>query len=100
MKNIFLILAIVGAVVPYIFFGQFLSENGLDLILFSRSLFVNGAAGGFSADLLITSVTFWIFVKKTNWKPLLPFVVINLLVGLSCALPLYLYFGVKEKRLN
>lgn len=100
MKNIFLLLSIVGAIIPYVFFGQFISLNGLDLILFSKSLFVNGAVGGFSADLLITSVVFWIFVKQTKWRPLFPFLLINLFIGLSCALPLYLYFGAKDKRIG
>lgn len=92
MKNLYLTLAIVGAVVPMIFFVDFMTSIGLDPADFVRALFVNGAAAGFSADLLITSVVFWIymFTRSDGPAPWL-FIVLNLAVGLSCALPAYLY---------
>ena len=92
MKNVYLVLAIVGAVVPYLFFLDFFAESGLDLAGFAGALFVNGAAGGFSADLLITSLVFWIYMfsRADGPKPWI-FVVLNLTIGLSCALPAYLY---------
>lgn len=51
MKNIYLFLAIVGGIVPYLFFLNFFQTNGINLPVFIESLFVNGPAGGFSADL-------------------------------------------------
>jgi hypothetical protein len=95
MKKLYLFLAILGAVVPYIFFFQFIQAEGINIPLFISSLFVNGAASGFSADLLISSFIFWLFMfqqmKNTNGpKPYL-FIVLNLSIGLSCALPAYLY---------
>ena len=95
MKNLYLLLAILGAVIPYFFFVQFFSAEGLALGRFVSALFANGAAGGFSADLLISSLVFWLYMhqqRKRNAGPaLLPFVALNLLIGLSCALPAYLY---------
>ena len=92
MKNLYLVLAIVGAVVPYLFFFSFIDTAGFDLGAFVSALFVNGAAGGFTADLLITSAVFWIymFTRQGGPGPWL-FVVLNLSIGLSCALPAYLY---------
>lgn len=94
-KPIYLALAVAGAVIPYIFFSSFISGEGFDLAAFASALFVNGAAGGFSADLLISSFVFWLWsfydarqFGVANWW-LMP--VINLAVGLSAALPLYLY---------
>ena len=94
-KNIYLSLAIVGAVVPYVFFSAFVSSEGLDLGAFVSALFANGAAGGFTADLLITSFVFWLWsyhdarrLEISNWWL---FPIINLLIGLSAALPFYLY---------
>ena len=94
-KNTYLSLAVVGAVVPYVFFWTFVSNNGLDLGAFVSALFVNGAAGGFSADLLITSFVFWLWsfhdsrqLKVPKWW-VIP--IINLTIGLSAALPFYLY---------
>ncbi|MEH6557058.1 MAG: DUF2834 domain-containing protein [Oceanicoccus sp.] len=95
MKKLYLTLAIIGAIIPYLFFFNFIQINGVDIPLFVTSLFANGAAGGFSADLLLTSFTFWLFMfiqqkNKSYPKPWL-FIVLNLTIGLSCAFPAYLY---------
>ncbi len=95
MKKFYLILSIIGGIVPYIFFIQYFQTEGANLIAFFAAVFVNGAAGGFGADLLISSFVFWVFMfvqakKQNNPKPYL-FIVLNLLIGLSCALPAYLY---------
>lgn len=94
-KKIYLILAFGGAIVPYIFFIQHFADVGFDLTSFIAALFANPAAGGFAADLLISSLVFWIAMIHRRGlgkgpKPLL-FILINLTIGLSCALPAYLY---------
>ena len=91
MKQLYLGLAIVGAVVPYVFFGNFVLAEGLSLVLFVEALFVNGAAGGFTADLLISSAVFWSYMLSRKEPKLWLFVLLNLTIGLSCALPAYLY---------
>lgn len=95
MKRIYLSLAIIGAIVPYIFFFQFIQLEGLNIPGFISGLFANGAAAGFSADLLLSSFIFWLFMflqvnEADGPKPYL-FIVLNLSIGLSCALPAYLY---------
>jgi len=92
MKILYLTLAIVGAVVPYMFFFGFIASEGLNLAGFVSALFANGPAGGFTADLLISSVVFWIFMfsRPDGPHPWL-FIALNLTIGLSCALPAYLY---------
>jgi len=95
MKKIYLLLSVVGAIVPYLFFFQFVKAEGLNISAFISALFVNGAAGGFSADLLLASFIFWLFlfqqVKESNGpKPYL-FIVLNITIGLCCALPAYLF---------
>lgn len=92
MKTVYLLLALVGAVVPYLFFAGFFAEQGLGPVGFVAALFANGAAGGFTADLLISSAVFWIYLfsRRSGPSPWL-FVVLNLTIGLSCALPAYLY---------
>lgn len=95
MKNLYLAAAIFGAVVPYAFFIQFFQAHGIDLAAFVPALFANGAAGGFSADLLIASFVFWGFMFQKAGsgdapKPWL-YIALNLTIGLSCALPAYLY---------
>ena len=97
MRTVYLIAAVLGAVVPYLFFFDFMADSGLDLVAFVGALFVNGAAGGFTADLLITSFGFlvYMFTRRDGPRPW-PFVALNLLIGLSCALPAYLYFSTPK----
>lgn len=87
-------LAFAGAIIPYIYFIQHFSAAGFGLSGFLSAIFANPAAGGFTADLLISSVVFWIamFHRRSlgkGPKPLL-FIFLNLTIGLSCALPAYL----------
>lgn len=101
MKKLYLLLAVIGAIVPYFFFFQFFQAEGINISAFVSALFVNGAAGGFTTDVLLSSFIFWLFmfkqVKESNGpKPYL-FIVLNLAIGLSCALPAYLYAKEKAK---
>ncbi len=95
LKNFYLVCAIIGTIIPWLFFTHFFSTEGVNLPLFLSSLFANGAAGGFSADVLISMLVFWVWsfidAKRhhiSRWWLVLP---ASFLVGLSLALPLYLY---------
>lgn len=93
LKTTYLILAFLGAAIPLVFFSSFFSTEGIDLFSFIEALFVNGAAGGFTADLLISSFVFWIYMfsnQAEGPKPW-PFIALNLCIGLSCALPAYFW---------
>ena len=93
MKKIYLVLAFIGAIIPYYFFVQHFAAVGYGLPDFLAGVFATPAASGFTADLLITSFVFWIFMfteADSSKKPWL-FIALNLLIGLSCALPAYLY---------
>lgn len=101
MKTVYFVMAIIGAIIPSLFFFQFIQLNGVNLPVFFSALFVNGASGGFSADLLMSSFVFWILMfqqqKMRNApKPWL-FIAINLGIGLSCALPAYLFATEKMR---
>ena len=95
MKKLYLILAIVGAVLPYIFFGQHFSTEGYGLTGFVAAVFANPAAAGFTMDLLFTSLVFWTFMvhqrSRGRGPSPIPFMLLNLVIGASCALPAYLY---------
>ena len=95
LKTTYLVLAVTGAIVPYVFFLQYFGEAGFGLSTFVTALFANGAAGGFSADVIISSLVFWLFLFQQRSRGHGPnptvFIVLNLLIGLSCALPAYLY---------
>ena len=95
LKTVYLVLAIIGAVVPYVFFAQHFESVGFSLMSFITALYANPAASGFTSDLLISSFIFWIamFQQRNLGKGPKPtaFIILNLLIGLSCALPAYLY---------
>lgn len=93
LKTTYLIFAVLGALIPLIFFANFAADQGLNLVSFVKALFANGAAGGFTADLLISSFVFWIYMfqqQTSGPKPWI-FIALNLCIGLSCALPAYLW---------
>lgn len=91
MKKLYLVLTILGAVVPYVFLLRHFGTAGLDVGAFLGGAFANPVAGGLSADLLISSVVFWVWLVARRASTLWLYVVVNLTIGLSCALPLYLY---------
>ena len=91
MKNVYLALVIVGTVVPYVFFLDHFGSAGLDVGSFIGAAFANGAAGGATADLVISSLVFWVYLASRKTPQLWLYVLLNLTIGLSCALPFYLY---------
>ena len=100
MKKLFLILAGIGAILPYFFFIKHFSNEGFGLSNFVSALFANPAAGGFTTDLLFISGVFWIFMflersRKKGPHPLL-FILLNCFIGLSCEVPAYLYARQEE----
>lgn len=92
-RSLYVVAAVVGTAVPYLFFLNFFASNGLDLFAFVRNAFSSPVGAGFTADLLISSVVFWVWsyfdartLRLTGWWIVMPATV---LVGLSLALPLY-----------
>lgn len=80
------------------FFWKFLGDSATSD--FIPALFVNGATSGFTVDLFISSFVFWLFMftrQQPGPKPWL-YVALNLMIGLSCALPAYLYALEKRKK--
>ena len=102
LKNIYLGLAIIGAVIPYVFFLQHFAATGYAISDFLAAVFATPAGSGFASDLLITSFVFWIYMFKQNdespqpW----PFILVNLSIGLSCALPAYLFWCERKRELR
>ncbi|HSM06729.1 MAG TPA: DUF2834 domain-containing protein [Longimicrobiales bacterium] len=95
MRAVSLLLAIAGAVVPYAFFIPYFSDGpGMGEVL--ETLFSNGLTGGFTADLAIASIAFWVFVFKSGVKWPWLYVALNLAIGLSCALPAFLWARADE----
>lgn len=102
MQRLFLGAAILGTVLPLRFLVPFLLTNGLDLPLFFQQLFQNNVSAFFGVDVIVSSVALWLFIfsegRRRKMRALWVYVICNLLVGVSLALPLFLFF--RERRLQ
>ena len=100
MKNVYLILAILGFIAPYYFFLQVPPENLLDLPALIQPLFANHFMRGLAMDLTISVIAFWVFVfaeaNRLQIRHAWLYVLATLMVGLSFALPLFLYFRERQ----
>ena len=61
MRSFYLVMAVIGTVGPWLFFGLFIAANGLSFTGFVGAMFANGAAGGATTDLIISSLAFWVW---------------------------------------
>jgi len=96
VKILYLLAAILGAILPLSQLVPFLTTHGLDLKLFFTFLFSNGVSGFFGMDVIVSSLVLWIFVfsegRRLGMRRLWVYIVCNLAVGVSLALPLFLLF--------
>lgn len=101
---LYLVLMVVGTLVPGIYLsGWFLGPSPTFGQFFQWAL-ANPVAQGLTADLLISSFVFWLFAatelrrlgRPLGWMGL--FIGTTLGIGLSCSLPLFLYFRSRWER--
>ena len=96
MQWLYLVLAILGAVLPLSQLIPFLATNGFDLPLLFRQLFQTQASAFFALDVIVSSFVLWLFVftegRRRGMKNLWVYIVCNLAVGVSLALPLFLFY--------
>jgi hypothetical protein len=95
-KNVYLTLSLIGLFVPYCFLFKFLGANGFDIPLLLQQLFANNISTFFAVDLIISIIVFWVYMiteaTKLQMKNWWLYILASLTVGLSFALPLFLYF--------
>jgi len=95
LRHLYLFFCVVGFVLPYWQFLPWVVEHGLNMRLFFQELFASRISSFFGLDVFISAVVFGSFASteagrlrmKNLW---LPFVGL-FLVGVSLALPLFLY---------
>ena len=92
--TIYIILCVLGALIPLAVFVPFALENGLDMGLFVQEMFGTQVSSFLSADLIISSLTLWAFIyfelRKRQIKYWWLAIIANVGVGLSLGLPLFL----------
>ena len=102
MQWLYLIVAILGTIIPLSQLIPFLMTYGFDMPLFFRQLFQNHVSAFFGLDVILSSFALWLFVfsegRRRRMKNLWLYVVCNLAVGVCLALPLFLFY--RERRLK
>ncbi|MCB0485709.1 MAG: DUF2834 domain-containing protein [Flavobacteriaceae bacterium] len=95
IRHIYLLIAVLGTIVPYYYFGKFLLNFGFDLNEFWRQLTENPISLFFTSDVVLSTFAVITLVltegKSKGMKNLWIYIVFNLIVGVSLALPAFLY---------
>lgn len=101
-KSLYLILSILGLVIPYAEFIPWVMQHGLNLPLFLRELFANRIGAFFAMDVLVSAVVLVGFTliesRRVGIRHRWLVIVAVLTVGVSLGLPLFLY--LREQRLE
>jgi hypothetical protein len=97
LRTVYLALCVAGAVLPYWQFIPWVMANGLHLPLFFQQLFANRIGGFFGMDVFVSAAVLVVFMRTESsrlgmrGRGGLLTVLALLLVGVSLALPLFLY---------
>jgi hypothetical protein len=101
-KNVYLVLCVLGAVLPYSQFVPWLMENGFNASLFVHQLFANRISAFFAWDVLISAVVVAGFFRSEGKRSGVPLVWLPILgvlaIGVSFGLPLFLF--LRERALE
>ena len=94
-KATYLLLAVVGTLVPYLSFVPWLIDHGLDISRMVEELFANRISAFFGLDVFVSAIVLWVFIAfegrragvRHTWAP----IAASLAIGVSAGLPLFLY---------
>jgi surface polysaccharide O-acyltransferase-like enzyme len=98
LKTVYLVLCVLGAVLPLWQLWPWLAANGLDVPLLFRQLFADRVGAFFGVDVIVSAVVLVVFVVSEGPRVHLRWlaVVATLAVGVSLGLPLFLYMRERE----
>jgi len=95
LKVTYLILCVLGALLPLSQFVPWVIENGLNMPLFFQELFSTKIGGFFGMDVIVSAVILFVFIFAEGRRLQIPNlwfpVVATLSIGVSLGLPLFLY---------
>lgn len=100
MRRLYLILAVLGAVIPYSAFVPWAMAHGLDMPRFVSEMFGTPIASFFSLDVVLSALAVFALVGR-GMRRGVPHawlaVVGTLTVGVSLGLPLFLYLEARHE---
>ncbi|MEO0911900.1 MAG: DUF2834 domain-containing protein [Pseudomonadota bacterium] len=96
LRITYLLLAIIGTILPMFYFVRWFQENGWSIVEMANVAWhANDATTGLTYDLTIAAITLTLFiiVESRVRKDFLPLIAIpaTYCIGVSCGLPLYLF---------
>jgi hypothetical protein len=95
IKHLYLLLALLGLILPYTQFVSWLTEYGFDPLLLSQQVASSPAAAFGWLDVLVSAVVLLVFIAHETRQQRVPHLWLPILgtfvVGVSFGLPLYLY---------
>ena len=101
-KTLYLVLCILGLLLPYAEFIPWVLRHGLNLPLFVRELFANRIGAFFAMDVLVSAVALIAFTgiegRRVGIRHRWLVILTVLTVGVSLGLPLFLY--LREEQLE
>lgn len=101
MRRFYLLLAVIGAVVPYSQFVPWVVLHGIDIPLLLRDLFATRLGAFFGLDVILSAVVLLVFIQREavkrgirgRWLPMAA----TCVIGVSCGLPLFLYLRERQR---
>ena len=102
MKKLFLVLCILGIVLPYYQLYYFLLENNWSMSGFWADIYSNHAISMITMDITVAATSYLVFIiykfyiKKIDGRSFIKYMLSLFLVGFSLSMPLYLYDNYKN----
>ena len=102
MKKLFLVLCILGVILPYYQLYYFLVENNWSMSGFWADIYSNHAISMITMDITIAATSYLVFIiykfynKKIDGRSFIKYMLSLFLVGFSLSMPLYLYDNYKN----
>ncbi len=102
MKKLFLVLCILGVILPYYQLYYFLLENNWSMSGFWADIYSNHAISMITMDITVAATSYLVFIiykfynKKIDSRSFIKYMLSLFLVGFSLSMPLYLYDNYKN----
>ena len=95
LRHVYLMLCMVGAIVPYLQLVPWVLQHGLQLELLVRELFSTCIGAFFGLDVVVSAIVLFVFMFAERRAVVIHHVwlavLATLVVGVSLGLPLFLY---------
>ncbi|HEY2138597.1 MAG TPA: DUF2834 domain-containing protein [Chthoniobacterales bacterium] len=100
LRHLYLILCVIGTVLPYGNFLPWVFDHGLNVTLLCQELFANRIGAFFAFDVIVSALVLILFITTEGRRMAVPLlwlpIVATLVVGVSLGLPLFLFLRQRQ----